>query len=377
MMTVRLITTCLLVITLYSGVTAQSKDSMARSYFFAAEENYKKKEYSEAISNLEEAVKLLGSTNSRIQYLMVKACYDSGRYIKAKEEMDKYFKVTDESRSDEVNYQEIVRLIAPINNGIVKENEAKARAERERIAEEEEEAAREREEFEEIRKKRLEDPFSLINFHLNTVRDLYTTPDGIKLTTITKFKIDKNIIKYYQKQNGKGKGPHGTFEVVPECEIAIAYLGYCHLTTSEFSNDNERHYIGLGLNKRYYSKNNGFGKFYPSNEISIALNKSFYSENKVKQLYKSFWIVMFYTQEKAAQGSNNNSVKVRNNPFEFKYFWDIPGEVFYEVGKLFEEGYAFEKNIERALEYYKVGADRGHEESKNIYERLKKLTNRK
>ncbi len=88
------------------------KELEARSEYLAAETAYNAANYNSAVQHLNEAVKILGATNPKIQYLIVKSFYNSERYEETKTALDTYFSITDGAKADPEKYNEMVRLIA-------------------------------------------------------------------------------------------------------------------------------------------------------------------------------------------------------------------------------------------------------------------------
>ena len=92
--------------------TAQSNEILARSEFMLAEEAYGGADYNKTIKHLNQAVNYLGSTNPKIQALLVKSYNANGQFEEAKKAIESYFNVADESDGD---FMEMVRLVGMIN----------------------------------------------------------------------------------------------------------------------------------------------------------------------------------------------------------------------------------------------------------------------
>jgi tetratricopeptide (TPR) repeat protein len=102
------------------------KSVRAKSEYVLAEKKFQTKAYSDALKHLDNARKLLGKSNSKIQYLLIKSYYELAAYDKAKEEMDLFFNITPESESSSAQYNEIVVLISEIEEQFLKQEKEKA-----------------------------------------------------------------------------------------------------------------------------------------------------------------------------------------------------------------------------------------------------------
>lgn len=105
---------------------AQNNDTKAKAAYLSAEDAYQRGEFTEAVTFLNTAKELLGNTNAKIQYLMVKALKNGKRYEEAKTALTKYFELAQDNNQDE-KYQEMIQLITVIKNEAI-------RLEEERIA---------------------------------------------------------------------------------------------------------------------------------------------------------------------------------------------------------------------------------------------------
>lgn len=70
---------------------SQTNADKAKAAYFKADEQYQANNYQSCIDKLNEAVQLLGESNARIQYLMVKSYNGLGNYFQVKIELRKYF----------------------------------------------------------------------------------------------------------------------------------------------------------------------------------------------------------------------------------------------------------------------------------------------
>lgn len=89
---------------------AQTNDIKAQSAYLQAYEAFGKSNFNEAVNSLQNARELLGKTNSKIQYLLVKSLIEAKDHVKADVELKKYFEVTPESARDE-RYEEMVKSV--------------------------------------------------------------------------------------------------------------------------------------------------------------------------------------------------------------------------------------------------------------------------
>ena len=78
---------------LTTNLLAQSNEIKPKSEYFAAEEGNNNANYQQCIAHLNTTESLLGSTNTRILYLKVKAYYNLEEYSKAYEAQKKYFEL--------------------------------------------------------------------------------------------------------------------------------------------------------------------------------------------------------------------------------------------------------------------------------------------
>ncbi|QDK81575.1 tetratricopeptide repeat protein [Spirosoma sp. KCTC 42546] len=102
---------CFLCLLLWSKpVWAQTTDEKAQSAYLTANDAYEKGNYTEALSYLKQARDLLGKTNSKIQYLLVKVLLNAKEYPAADAELKTYFAVTPEIARD-ARYDEMVKNV--------------------------------------------------------------------------------------------------------------------------------------------------------------------------------------------------------------------------------------------------------------------------
>jgi tetratricopeptide (TPR) repeat protein len=114
-MTLRSICSAILLICSFILIHAQSPEELAQSAIKNADEAYITRKYPECINFLKEAETNLGTTNSDIQYLKVKALMALGSmdmrnkviWTKADNELKSFFDVTLESSIDSVKYKEM------------------------------------------------------------------------------------------------------------------------------------------------------------------------------------------------------------------------------------------------------------------------------
>jgi uncharacterized protein (TIGR02145 family) len=153
----RALITVLLLICSQLFVIAQSKDILAKSAMLNAEEAYNQENYNESLNYLEETEKILGKTNSRIQYLKVKICMvlcnqdpsNLAKWEKADTELKKYFEVTTDSEASPEKNDEMIMAVSKIKKAIteIEKKEKAAEEERIRLAKAEEERNRREDEL--------------------------------------------------------------------------------------------------------------------------------------------------------------------------------------------------------------------------------------
>lgn len=90
---------------------AQTNDDKARLAYMNADEAFNKGDYKECVSKLNTAIGLLGKTNVKIQYLLIKSYFQLKDYGQAKTEMKKYF---DLNLPKDEGYNEILLLFSKI-----------------------------------------------------------------------------------------------------------------------------------------------------------------------------------------------------------------------------------------------------------------------
>lgn len=92
-------------------IFSQSNDDKARLAYMNADEAFNKGDYKECVSKLNTAIGLLGKTNVKIQYLLIKSYFQLKDYGQAKAEMKKYF---DLNPPKDEGYNEILLLFSKI-----------------------------------------------------------------------------------------------------------------------------------------------------------------------------------------------------------------------------------------------------------------------
>ena len=102
----------LLYILITASCIAQSNSDKARANFISAQEAFNNGDFQLSINNLNNAITLLGSTNVRIQYLLVKSYYGLQDYQKAKEAIQKYFGL---KPPEDAGYNEMLGFINKID----------------------------------------------------------------------------------------------------------------------------------------------------------------------------------------------------------------------------------------------------------------------
>ncbi|MFD2573553.1 tetratricopeptide repeat protein [Spirosoma soli] len=101
---------CFLCMLLSGSSFAQTTDEKAQSAYLTATDAYEKGNYMEAVNYLKQARDLLGKTNTKIQYLLVKTLMDAKDYSAADAELKSYFEVTPEKARD-ARYEEMVKSV--------------------------------------------------------------------------------------------------------------------------------------------------------------------------------------------------------------------------------------------------------------------------
>jgi hypothetical protein len=124
----------ILLIALILGLTSNqllaNTDKKAQAYFFAAEDAYKNKEYSSALSGIKKAEKLLGGGNAVLQSLRVKILHDKGDYELAQQALDKFYTF----KANTTLEKEIAPYLLKIDDKLEEQRLAKIQAEKERLA---------------------------------------------------------------------------------------------------------------------------------------------------------------------------------------------------------------------------------------------------
>ncbi len=114
----------------------------AKSDLLAAERAYGNSNYTLAIVHIDDAVRLLGATTPRLQYLKAKSLSYLGRYEDVRAALDAYFAIPDIAKVDTEKYPEMVRLIAETKEKIRRKADDKVTADREAIQRIAEDSAR-------------------------------------------------------------------------------------------------------------------------------------------------------------------------------------------------------------------------------------------
>ncbi|ADB40809.1 outer membrane protein assembly factor BamD [Spirosoma linguale] len=113
-----------------SSSFAQTTDQKAQSAYLTANDAYEKGNYMEAANYLKQARDLLGKTNTKIQYLLVKALMDAMDYLAADAELKTYFEVTPETLRDD-RYNEMVKNVVFVEQKRKQQEDEKERIFRE------------------------------------------------------------------------------------------------------------------------------------------------------------------------------------------------------------------------------------------------------
>jgi len=123
-MNLKAICTTILIVFSITFTNAQSKDILAKSAMLNADEAYAQGKYYDCYTYLISAVKTLGNTNSRIQYLLVKSLMamgiemkDDGIWKMAEKELKVFFEVTPENYVPE-KYDEMVLAVSKVKKYI-------------------------------------------------------------------------------------------------------------------------------------------------------------------------------------------------------------------------------------------------------------------
>lgn len=103
-------------------VSAQTNEREALKNYKEAQKTFKNSNYTKTIRLLNETKRLLGSTNIRIQPMLIKSYYQVKDYHKAKEEIKIYYNLPNLNK-ELVEYQEITSIEAKVNSGIYEEKQ--------------------------------------------------------------------------------------------------------------------------------------------------------------------------------------------------------------------------------------------------------------
>lgn len=108
----RLLLLFTLAISLIQSVNAQNTDQeKARTAFLEAEKQYQSGNYADCLTTLQTVKQLLGRTNARVQYLMVKALVGQQDWAKAQPELDRYLTLNDSSTERIAEMQQMAQTI--------------------------------------------------------------------------------------------------------------------------------------------------------------------------------------------------------------------------------------------------------------------------
>ena len=118
--------TAILLLCSITFVQAQSKDILAKSAMLNADEAYSNGNYSKCLTYLNDVVTNLGKTNSRVQYLKVKAIMGLGSsdqfnkviWLKADTAIKQFFEVTTENSYAPEKYDEMLMAVGKLKEYI-------------------------------------------------------------------------------------------------------------------------------------------------------------------------------------------------------------------------------------------------------------------
>ena len=94
---------------------SQDKETRAQSAYMAAETAYNEGDYTKAVQKLSDATTLLGKSNAKIEYLMVKSLVEQKKYAAAQEAIGKYFEYAANNKGTE-KYTEMVKLLSELED---------------------------------------------------------------------------------------------------------------------------------------------------------------------------------------------------------------------------------------------------------------------
>jgi len=101
----------------------QSNDVLAKSFYLKAEKNFKIKQYTYVIDNLDKVVEYLGNTNPKVEVLYVKTYLKRKDYQRTDLHLKKYFEMADEGQDDYMKMLEYVAEVKEKLEAFKKENE--------------------------------------------------------------------------------------------------------------------------------------------------------------------------------------------------------------------------------------------------------------
>jgi uncharacterized protein (TIGR02145 family) len=107
---------------------AQTKEKLAQVSMQAAEEAFSAEKYTECFFYLKEVETNLGKTNSRVQYLKVKALINTAKWKEAETELKLFFDITPENEPSAEKYEEMVVAVRKIKK-IIEEIELRKKEE--------------------------------------------------------------------------------------------------------------------------------------------------------------------------------------------------------------------------------------------------------
>lgn len=105
---------------------AQSNEEKAQAAYQVAEQAYENQKYKDCIDALQSAVNYLGQTNSKIQYLLIKAMSSgvSNEWFQLQKEINKYFQITTKNDNNSSKYEEILQINLITDNKVNKITQA-------------------------------------------------------------------------------------------------------------------------------------------------------------------------------------------------------------------------------------------------------------
>jgi len=104
-----------------AGVYAQDKSSLAENAYFRAEEFFSNNDYGNALIQLAEAERLLGSTNPKIMYFKIQVLkaqflQSSNNYPLLRNSISRFFEITNKETFSSEKYREIIRLQSDLDD---------------------------------------------------------------------------------------------------------------------------------------------------------------------------------------------------------------------------------------------------------------------